>query len=52
MSEIICLIIMAALKCLEVCDVSGELVKRDIVPRIYGSMRNVLCGMSPGPNFC
>lgn len=50
MSEIICL--MAVLKCLQVCDVSGELVKRYIVPRIYGSMRNALCGMSPDPNFC
>ena len=50
MSEIICL--MAALKCFQVCDVSGEFVKCDIIPRIYGSIRNVLCGMSPDPNFC
>lgn len=48
MSEIICL--MAALKCLQVCDVSGELVKRNNSSNLWKYKKCIVWDES-GPEF-
>lgn len=51
MSEIICFIIMAALKCSEVCDVSGQLVKCDIISSNLWKYKKCIMWDESGPEF-